>query len=415
MSSSRVASAVPSSLRSSARIACIGITCLVIERGWQTPEIDPDALPQLTAREVRTGSGSAVDRALFSSIGLIDVDRDGNVIALDVREATVQVVSPSSSPVRSFGRRGRGPGEFMRPTALAINGDSVLVYDAGTQSVLTFRRDGRFVSAVQTSVASIPLPDGRIVVLNPQVLGRDGYFVSAVTAISPPRGTGTGRSRDTTFVPRLRYGPTSLEVDTVGAEPVPPADDPPAVRAPAARIAFGRLTLEIPQPPSDALLRLPFADGVCLISRRRPLSGPDARFSIARFGDQGRVLWQVRFRTNASRYEGAVLDTIASRAAQQAGDATGAAVSTVRRALDYPPFQSPVYAALAGMDGSVWLRREDDGGTAFRWIAIAPTGRARAQVSVPRNARLVWARGDDLVAVVSDSDGFLSPVRLVAR
>lgn len=51
----------------------------------------------------------------------------GHVYVTEVREARVLDVGPSGRIERVFGRKGRGPGEFESPIAIAASGDTLLV------------------------------------------------------------------------------------------------------------------------------------------------------------------------------------------------------------------------------------------------------------------------------------------------
>ena len=60
----------------------------------------------------------------------IDVDATGRVYVLQSGQSRVVVLSgEDGSPVGTVGRSGRGPGEMADPVALAVSGDSLVVYD----------------------------------------------------------------------------------------------------------------------------------------------------------------------------------------------------------------------------------------------------------------------------------------------
>jgi hypothetical protein len=63
----------------------------------------------------------------------------------------------------------------------------------------------------------------------------------------------------------------------------------------------------------------------------------------------------------------------------------------LRDAVELPPFQTPIAQAVVGDDGSVWLRREDDGGPVFRWLVLDARGNPVGRFELPRSVTIRWA------------------------
>jgi hypothetical protein len=96
---------------------------------------------------IRIGLQDAEQRG--GTIGIITAARlSGSgryVVVLDVIEPYVKIFDRNGRFVRSFGRKGEGPGELPHPTAVAVNGDaSVLVADA-TGRVIAFDLAGHLL------------------------------------------------------------------------------------------------------------------------------------------------------------------------------------------------------------------------------------------------------------------------------
>jgi len=69
---------------------------------------------------------------------------DGHVYVLDAQAATVYILDSALQPLGSVGRRGRGPGELIQPSLLAVADDErVAVFDPG-QSRFTVFEQGAF-------------------------------------------------------------------------------------------------------------------------------------------------------------------------------------------------------------------------------------------------------------------------------
>jgi hypothetical protein len=88
---------------------------------------------------------------------------DSTLFVIDGSARRVVAFDSELRPLRTYGRAGNGPGEFVGPTTLAFWGrDTLAVMDLSAQAVLLFRRsDGAFIRKLQTpgvarSAASVP-------------------------------------------------------------------------------------------------------------------------------------------------------------------------------------------------------------------------------------------------------------------
>ncbi len=92
----------------------------------------------------RRGSGAGQ----FLRPAGIAVAPDGRVYVSDTGNHRVQVLDGAGAPLGSFGGRGREPGRMCEPLGLAVDEERVLVADSGNQRVQVFDREGRFVRAL---------------------------------------------------------------------------------------------------------------------------------------------------------------------------------------------------------------------------------------------------------------------------
>jgi hypothetical protein len=67
------------------------------------------------------------DSVFVALVGGFAVSSKGQLFISDRRNFNVIEFSPRGKIVRTFGRRGRGPGEFNDPGAIALDGDSILI------------------------------------------------------------------------------------------------------------------------------------------------------------------------------------------------------------------------------------------------------------------------------------------------
>ena len=70
--------------------------------------------------------------------------------------------------------------------------------------------------------------------------------------------------------------------------------------------------------------------------------------------------------------------------------------------VEVPEFQPPVLETVAGPGGTLWLRREDGGGLAHRWLIVGPDGTPRGHVEVLRRSRVRWVGEEEFVTVERD-------------
>lgn len=174
--------------------------------------------------DLRLGAVEAESPELFGRIAALEVDDAGRIYVLDADAAEVRVFGPDGTHLRSFGRRGQGPGELEQPLALAVDtGGRVWVVDPGNQRYTLFDTTGALVTGMRRFTAGHVAPwpgaildDGRIVDvdLGPEgavltVHGPGGETLDTIVppAFEAPRFTLTTEHSRTTvsvpFAPRL--------------------------------------------------------------------------------------------------------------------------------------------------------------------------------------------------------------------
>jgi len=115
---------------------------------------------------------------LFSGIGGLTVDAEGNIYAIDASEAAVRVFDKKGGYLRTIGRKGQGPGETQYPIFIQITAQGELaVYDYSAARMLFYSLDGIYLRQKATSRPMLPLgldSQGRLVaqmILAPPPLG----------------------------------------------------------------------------------------------------------------------------------------------------------------------------------------------------------------------------------------------------
>ncbi len=95
--------------------------------------------------ELSIGGSDGPPEALFSLISSLAVGADGRIYAVDTREMKISVFDRNGKFVRSFGRKGQGPGEFFFLVSASYirSRNELFVFDRLSGSY--FNQDGIFV------------------------------------------------------------------------------------------------------------------------------------------------------------------------------------------------------------------------------------------------------------------------------
>ena len=85
----------------------------------------------------------------FSGLQHTQVDEQDYIYAADWKETRIKVYDKNGKHVRSFGRKGQGPGEIGMPFYLGIfQGNSVVVNDQANAKFIFFSREGEFLKEI---------------------------------------------------------------------------------------------------------------------------------------------------------------------------------------------------------------------------------------------------------------------------
>ncbi len=140
---------------------------------------------------------------------------DGRIAVGNSGSGEVRYFAADGTFLSSFGRRGRGPGEFQAITVLKVlHGDSLFVYDRWSQGITILNPEG--TPAQHLTLQDFRYP-GRLEWAVPSVGG--GYWAGSHLSYleTDPRASEPGLHRNTTVL--LRYSEQGLLVDTVAMVP----------------------------------------------------------------------------------------------------------------------------------------------------------------------------------------------------
>jgi hypothetical protein len=241
------------------RVDTVGDTIVVVtERGsrWGDARVEP---------VLHIGVLDGAEEYVFGDVGGIVLSEEGLLYVLDVQVPAVRVYDTEGRHVRTFGRRGGGPGELAQPTGMGILPDGrVLVSDPRNTRVNVYSADGE-------PLDSWPMPGGFFSSDQLHVTASGEAYVVAMLSepMSPSMRSGL-----------IRVGPPGTPADTI--QPPEWEFEPPAL---VAQVESGQ---------SRAISRAPVPFGPQSSWTFSPLGhvvgGVSTRYAIDAFPPGGRIL-----------------------------------------------------------------------------------------------------------------------------
>lgn len=87
------------------------------------------------------------DNYLFLKVRKLFVDDQGNIFVLDSGRCLVQIFDENGRYIRSIGRKGKGPGEFLRPYDLIVDIKKIIhILDGKNRKISCYHLNGTFIS-----------------------------------------------------------------------------------------------------------------------------------------------------------------------------------------------------------------------------------------------------------------------------
>lgn len=106
------------------------------------PSIDPLTLLET----IDFGTNQSEDTYLLEIVRPLDVCEDGRLFVLDNRALAIHIFSNDGEHLTSFGREGRGPGEFSRFLSGHVLSDRLILWNGGNQALMQFDLEGNYIS-----------------------------------------------------------------------------------------------------------------------------------------------------------------------------------------------------------------------------------------------------------------------------
>jgi len=118
----------------------------------KNPAPPPGSHRSLTLEHNLTiGEDDTDPNSMFSELRSIQVDDQENIYALDMKEIKIKVYDKSGKFLRSFGKKGKGPGEIELPIRMEMNrADNIVIADMGNNKLIFFGLDGTCTQELPT-------------------------------------------------------------------------------------------------------------------------------------------------------------------------------------------------------------------------------------------------------------------------
>lgn len=118
------------------------------------PVPQPGQPSKLTLKEDFTIGKDTEDlNYIFSGLQHVQVDENEYIYAADWKETEIRVYDKNGKHVRSFGRKGQGPGEIGLPFYLGIyQGNKIVVHDQGNGKLIFYSREGELLKEVPMGI-----------------------------------------------------------------------------------------------------------------------------------------------------------------------------------------------------------------------------------------------------------------------
>ena len=156
---------------------------LTIIRNPKKP-VKQEGLPTnlILKKDLVIGDSQDNEDYMFSQIGGVAVDLEENIIVVDEKEIVVKVFDKTGRHIRTFGKRGQGPGEFASVARLVLKGGrDIVLLDSANGRFSYYSKEGECLRDIKIGKHSIRRvkPDSRGFIYS-DTLFRDGTIIKEI-------------------------------------------------------------------------------------------------------------------------------------------------------------------------------------------------------------------------------------------
>jgi hypothetical protein len=106
----------------------------------------------IARQDLIIGKSNGNENYIFSDLRSIQVDIEGNIFALDSKEGKIKEFDKYGKHLRTFGKKGPGPGEWQAPSRMHLTPDGKLaILDNGNNRIAFYSLQGECLSEISTA------------------------------------------------------------------------------------------------------------------------------------------------------------------------------------------------------------------------------------------------------------------------
>jgi hypothetical protein len=351
----------------------------------------------LTAQAIRLRSaveefryGARPGDSVMTMPAVVAMRKDGGVVVVERSAQRFVQIDKQGRTIRTYGRRGRGPGETEGLAYTGTREDSIWMSDGYLKRITVFAPDGRVARTVNVRSGGLEgegvlLADGTVA-LFPFISMPQYVFTLTIRRHSANGSAMKPVLSDFAYVQRTLELPTAKGGKAVGM-----------------------------QPWNDGSIAEYFRDGSGFVIVERAVNAQHPSFSVTRIAHDGSRLYRNIYSYNPVPIQRAHVDSQITFWSNQTGPKDPKARSRAEAAL-YKPAHFPTITQVVPMaDGTVWLRREDIPAASQRWTVLDAKGRIAYDVDLPKHFYLSGGFGDTIWGAETNSDGIETLVRMKLR
>jgi hypothetical protein len=343
--------------------------------------------------QLRVGSIDGPD-ALEAMGEIVVSPRSGNIFVSEASQR-ILVFSADGRRLRQFGREGSGPGEFRNLQDIYWSDGRIVATDARVNRLTSFTEEGDVIAADLIESGPLPGVSGGAAPAAP--LGR-GFFLGKLTEERPDGN-------------ELRGHVLLVRSDGEGRDSILDSFPTPSRYF---RAGQGGL-IGVPAPGGQYGVD-PRGRQVVVVHQADPEAGRDAAFRIRKISADGHLVFSRKYTyTPIPRPPGYVREFVEDR--RDGVKAIGLSTAEAERIVDRyaPRFLNPVREVRVGVDGSIWLKREEEQGDLVWWNVLDSRGEPLANLRLSSRARIRHVDGDTVWGMETDDLGvyYLMKYRVV--